>query len=86
VQQVNNASLTVPRMMFGTIIFNGITGFVSVITYCFVVTDIQQEILGTTAVYPWIAVFAKATGSAAGAIGKHSFASNICLSGLQEVP
>ena len=55
--------------MFGTILFNGLTGFASVITYCYVLQSIKLQILGTTAVYPWIAVFKTATGSAAGAVG-----------------
>ena len=29
-EEVKNASVTVPRMMFGTILFNGLTGFVRI--------------------------------------------------------
>lgn len=56
-------------MMMGTTILNGILGLVSIITYMFVIQDIQQQILESTAAYPWVAVFATATGSNAGAIG-----------------
>lgn len=67
--QVKNASLTVPRMMMGTTALNGILGLTSIITYMFVIQDIQQQILESSAAYPWVAVFALATGSNAGAIG-----------------
>lgn len=67
--QVKNASQTVPRMMMGTTIINGVLSLVSVITYMFVIQDIEKQILESTAAYPWVAVFALATGSNAGAIG-----------------
>jgi choline transport protein len=66
--QVKNASITVPRMMIVTTIVNGFLGSASIITYMYVIQDIQQQILESTAVYPWVAVFAIATGSNAGAI------------------
>ncbi|KAF2724292.1 amino acid transporter [Polychaeton citri CBS 116435] len=68
-EEVNNASVTVPRMMIGTVVINGALGFVAIITYMFVIQDVETQILGSTAVYPWIEVFAVATGSTGGAIG-----------------
>ena len=56
-------------MMMGTTIINGVLSLVSVITYMFVIQDIEKQILESTAAYPWVAVFALATGSNAGAIG-----------------
>lgn len=53
----------------GTTILNGVLALVSIITYMFVIQDIEQQILESTAAYPWVAVFAIATGSNAGAIG-----------------
>ena len=55
--------------MMGTTIINGVLSLVSVITYMFVIQDIEKQILESTAAYPWVAVFALATGSNAGAIG-----------------
>lgn len=56
-------------MMMGTTIINGVLSLVSVITYMFVIQDIEKQILESTAAYTWVAVFALATGSNAGAIG-----------------
>ena len=68
-EEVRNASLTVPRMMIGTILFNGVLGLVVIITYVFSIQDLHAQIVDSTAVFPFIEVFAKATGSTAGAIG-----------------
>lgn len=56
-------------MMFLTVLINGVMGFVIIITYVFAVQDVQAQIVNSTAVYPFISVFAVATGSQAGAIG-----------------
>ena len=68
-EEVNNASLTVPWMMFGTIILNGVLGFVMVITYVFVIQNLETQIVDSTSPYPFISVFEVAVGSKAGAIG-----------------
>lgn len=68
-EEVNNASLTVPRMMIGTIVLNGILGLVMTVTYVFVIQNVETQIVDSTAVYPFIDVFVVATGSRAGAIG-----------------
>jgi choline transport protein len=67
--KVKNASVTVPRMMIGTTIINGVMGLVSVITYMLVIQDVEEQILGAGNAYPWIGVFEVATGSKAGAVG-----------------
>lgn len=68
-EEVTNASLTVPRMMMGTVILNGILGLVMIITIVFSIQDVYAQIVESTAVYPFIDVFATAVGSYAGAIG-----------------
>lgn len=68
-EEVKNASLTVPRMMISTVFLNGTLGFVMLITYCFSIQDVEQQILGSAAPYPFVEIFAVATGSTAGAIG-----------------
>ncbi|KAF2715999.1 GABA-specific permease [Polychaeton citri CBS 116435] len=68
-EEVKNASITVPRMMIGTIVLNGILGLVMTITFVFTIQDVQTQIVESTAVYPFIDVFRVAVGSTAGAIG-----------------
>jgi choline transport protein len=68
-EEVKNASLTVPRMMISTVLLNGALGFVMLITYCFAIQDVEQQIIGSAAPYPFVEIFAVATGSTAGAIG-----------------
>ena len=68
-EEVKNASLTVPRMMISTVFLNGTLGFVMLITYCFSIQDVEQQILGSAAPYPFVEIFAVGTGSTAGAIG-----------------
>jgi hypothetical protein len=67
--QVKNASVTVPRMMLGTTMINGVLGLVTIITYVLVIQDVEEQILGAGNAYPWIGVFEVATGSKAGAVG-----------------
>jgi hypothetical protein len=67
--QVKNASITVPRMMLGTTMINGVLGLVTIITYVLVIQDVEEQILGAGNAYPWIGVFEVATGSKAGAVG-----------------
>jgi choline transport protein len=68
-EEVKNASLTVPRMMISTVCLNGALGFVMLITYCFSIQDVEQQIIGSAAPYPFVEIFAVATGSTAAAIG-----------------
>lgn len=41
---------------------------IAVITYCYVIQNVEVQILGSTAYYPWIEVFTTATGSRAGVV------------------
>lgn len=68
-EEVRSAAKTVPRMMFLTIFVNGILGFVMIMTFTFVVTDIDRQLLQSTSPYPFIDVFAEATSSSTAAIG-----------------
>lgn len=68
-EETKNASITVPRMMQLTIIINGVLGWIMAITYCYVIQDLQEQIVQSDAVFPFVGVFAVGTGSQAGAIG-----------------
>ncbi|KAK4495825.1 hypothetical protein PRZ48_013093 [Zasmidium cellare] len=68
-EEVSDASLTVPRMMMGTIVINGVLGLVTIITFVFSIQDLQTQIVESTSTYPFIDVFRTATSSNAGAIG-----------------
>jgi choline transport protein len=68
-EEVSNASLTVPRMMLGTVILNGILGFVMILSVVYAIQDVVVQVVDSTAVYPFIDIFATAVGSQAGAIG-----------------
>ncbi len=68
-EEVKNASKTVPRMMMFTVCLNGLLGFVMIVTYVFAIQDVEEQIIMSTAPYPFIDVFATATGSVAGGIG-----------------
>lgn len=67
-EEVANASIVVPRMMMATVAFNTITGFVSIITYCFCVQDLEEQVVNSTAAFPFIDIFATAVGSRGGAV------------------
>lgn len=68
-EEVRDASRTVPRVMLFTVLLNGVLGFISTVTYVACVQNVEREILESTAAFPFITVFATATGSKAGAIG-----------------
>lgn len=68
-EEVRMASVTVPRMMMGTVLINGILGLASVITFVFCIQDVKMQIVDSEAVYPFIDIFRVAVGSDAGAIG-----------------
>ena len=68
-EEVRSASLTVPRMMMGTVILNGVLGLVMIISFVFSIQSVREQIVNSTAVFPFIGVFATAVGSTAGAIG-----------------
>jgi choline transport protein len=66
---VSNASIVVPRVMFGTILFNGALGLVAIGTYVSSIQNVQEQIVNSTASFAFMEVFQAATGSTAGAIG-----------------
>jgi len=68
-EEVKNASIVVPRMMMFTILLNGVTGLVMIITYVLSIQSVEEQILGSTSPFPFIGVFQAATNSTAGAIG-----------------
>ncbi|KAL8725582.1 MAG: hypothetical protein Q9181_006364 [Wetmoreana brouardii] len=65
-EEVRNASKTIPRIMLGTLIGNGIMGFIMLVTLCFCISDLES-VLKTPTGYPFIQVFYNATQSTAGA-------------------
>ena len=68
-EEVNDASRTVPRMMMGTVLLSGLMGFICTVTMSFVLQDIEAQVVGSTAVYPFIDIFRVSVNSTAGAIG-----------------
>lgn len=64
-EETKRASSVVPKAMVASYVVNGIMVFVSLITYCFLLTDLQTALESPTG-YPFLAVFENATGSAAG--------------------
>ena len=67
-EETRNASSVIPRAMFWSYIVNGLMVFLTLITYCFCLTDLAQAFNSPTG-YPFIAVFANATGSPEGGAG-----------------
>lgn len=68
-EEVKNASRVVPRMMMLTVFLNGALGFIMIVTFCFAIQSVEEQIIMSTAPYPFVDVFATATGSTAAAIG-----------------
>jgi amino acid transporter len=80
-EEVRHASKVVPRMMVTTICLNGVLGFVMIITFCFCVTDILNQIVLSTAAFPYVDVFAAATGSTGGTIAMVSIVCALSICG-----
>lgn len=55
--------------MFATVLLNGLMGLAAIITYCYVVIDIESQIVQSHAVFPWIDVFSKSLRSPTAAVG-----------------
>jgi choline transport protein len=68
-EEVKDASLTVPRVMFWTLVINGILGFIGTCTFVASVQSIEDQVINSTASFPFIGIYQAATGSTAGAIG-----------------
>lgn len=65
-EEVEDASLTVPRSMVWGFILNGLMGFIMLITYIFCIGDLTSA---TSVPEPFVAAFLNGTGSAGGATG-----------------
>ena len=48
---------------------NGALGFIMIVTFCFAIQSVEEQIIMSSAPYPFVEVFATATGSTAAAIG-----------------
>lgn len=55
-EEVSNPSLTIPRVITGSMILNGMVGFVMMVTLLFSLTDVQQ-VLNTETDFPHIEIF-----------------------------
>jgi choline transport protein len=60
-EEVKDAGKTVPRAMIGAYMMNGIIGLIFLVTYCFMITDLDAA-LNDASGYPHIWVFAQAVG------------------------
>jgi len=65
-EETQQASSVIPKAMIASYIINGVMVFLMLITYCFCVTDLEAAFASATG-FPFIQVFASATGSAQGA-------------------
>lgn len=54
-EEVRNASKTIPRIMFASLLFNGVLGFVMLVTLCFCIGNLQ-DVLQTETGYHFIQV------------------------------
>ncbi len=64
-EEIRDSSRILPLAMVWTLVINGVTGFVMVITFAFCVGN-AAEILKTSTGFPFIQVFYNATGSKSG--------------------
>ena len=64
-EETRNASSVIPRAMVWSYLINGLMVFIMLITYCFCLTDLAEAFKSPTG-YPFIEVFAHATGSPQG--------------------
>jgi len=55
-EEVSNAALTIPRVICGSMLFNGLIGFVMILTTLFCLGDVDS-VLETTTGYPFIQIF-----------------------------
>lgn len=65
-EEIENASIIIPRSMVASVLVNGTLGFAMLIALLFGLGDIDK-VLDTSTGYPFIAIFAQATNSNAGA-------------------
>jgi choline transport protein len=55
--------------MMVTVFLNGALGFIMIVTFCFVIQSVEEQVIMSTSPYPFVDIFATATGSTAAAIG-----------------
>jgi hypothetical protein len=55
--------------MMATVLLNGALGLITIITYCFAIQSVEEQIIMSTAPYPFVEIFAAATSSTPTAIG-----------------
>ncbi|BAE62310.1 unnamed protein product [Aspergillus oryzae RIB40] len=67
-EEIQDASRVLPQGMIWTLILNGATGFVMIVTYAFCVGNID-EVLESQTGFPFIQVFLNSTGSVKAATG-----------------
>ncbi|KAJ5836202.1 Amino acid/polyamine transporter I [Penicillium robsamsonii] len=67
-EEIRDASRVLPMGMLWTLILNGSTGFVMIVTFAFCVGDVD-EVLGSETGFPFIQVFLNATGSVSATTG-----------------
>ncbi|KAJ5383258.1 hypothetical protein N7517_001169 [Penicillium concentricum] len=67
-EEIRDASRVLPMGMLWTLILNGSTGFVMIVTFAFCVGDID-EMLGSETGFPFIQVFLNATESVSATTG-----------------
>ncbi|KAL2350194.1 amino acid transporter-like protein [Cryomyces antarcticus] len=65
-EEVEDASLNVPRSMVWAFVLNGLMGFVTLITYVFCIGDLTSALNSPE---PFVATFLNSTGSTGGATG-----------------
>ena len=66
-------------MMVTTILLNGVIGFVMVITYCYVITDIETMIWKNPSPFPFVDVFYAAIGNKGGTIAMVSIVTALSI-------
>lgn len=64
-EETKRASSVVPKAMVWSYVVNGLMVFVMLITYCFLLTNLEEAFDSPTG-FPFMAVFQNATGSASG--------------------
>ncbi|PYH88707.1 amino acid transporter [Aspergillus ellipticus CBS 707.79] len=67
-EEIRDASRVLPQAMVWTLILNGATGFVMIVTFAFCVGNID-EVMASTTGFAFIQVFLNSTGSVAAATG-----------------
>jgi len=64
--QTSNPSLL---QMMTTVLLNGALGLITIITYCFAIQSVEEQVIMSAAPYPFVEIFATATSSIPTAIG-----------------